>query len=353
MNIYIRAASQISIQQPLSEQWMDTPTLPSAVFNEPVDPDYKQWIAPAEARRMGRLLKRAVAVSLDTLRKGNCEMPDAIITGTGLGCVENTEKFLNALIDNDEQCLPPTPFMQSTHNTISSQVALKLQCHGYNSTYSHRGTSFDSALQDAIMQFQLNRISNALIGGYDEMTPAYFNMLGKLGYWRKNPVDVQALKQPGQVGSISGGAAVALLLSNTPTPDTLCRIIDTSLFCVGNDNELSAYTHAFLQQHHLSESDIDAVMCGFNGDENNDMVYHNLLNTSFPDTTTLWYKHLFGESFCASGYGIYAAAFCLKHSTIPQHLIYYQEKKHLSSLNNILIINHFQKHDFSLTLIMP
>ena len=353
MNIYIRAASQISIQQPLCEQWMDTPTLPSAVFNEPIDPDYKQWIAPAEARRMGRLLKRAVAVSLDTLQKGDCEMPDAIISGTGLGCVENTEKFLNALIDNQEQCLPPTPFMQSTHNTISSQVALKLQCHGYNSTYSHRGTSFDSALQDAIMQFQLNRIGTALIGGYDEITPSYFKMLGKLGYWRNGAVDFQALKQPGQIGSISGGSAVSLLLSTTPTSDTLCRLIDASLFCVRNDNELSAFTHAFLQQHHLSEDDIDAVMCGFSGDDDNDSVYRNLLQTHFPNTTALWYKHLFGESFCASGYGIYAAACCMKRKNIPQHLIYNQEKKHSSNINNILIVNHFHKRDFSLSLIMP
>jgi len=353
MDTYIRAASQISIQQPLSEQWMDTPILPSSVFNEPIDPDFKAFISPAEARRMGRLLKRAVAVSLDTLQKGNCSNPDAIITGTGLGCVENTEKFLNAMIDNQEQCLPPTPFMQSTHNTISSQVALKLQCHGYNSTYSHRGTSFESALQDAIMQFQLNRIGTALIGGYDEMTPAYFKMLGKLSYWRNGAVDFQTLKQTGQIGSISGGAAVSLLLSNTPSPDTLCRLIDTSLFCVRNDSELSAFTHAFLQHHHLSEDNIDAVMCGFSGDDENDSVYRNLLHTNFPNTTALWYKHLFGESFCASGYGIYASACCLKHQKIPQHLIYNQEKKHSPSINNILIVNHFQKQDFSLSLIMP
>lgn len=353
MNIYIRAASQISIQQPLSEQWMDDPILPSVAFNEPIDPDYKPFISPAEARRMGHLLKRAVAVSLDTLRKGNCEMPDAIITGSGLGCVENTEKFLNALIDNKEQFLPPTPFMQSTHNTISSQIALKLQCHGYNSTYSHRGTSFDSALQDAFMQFQLNRIDTALIGGYDEMTPSYFNMLGKLGYWRNTPVDVQTLKQPGQVGSISGGAAISLLLSNTPTTDSLCRIIDTSLFCARNIDELSAFTHTFLQQHHLSENDINAVMCGFSGDNDNDNVYRNLLNANFPNTTALWYKHLFGESFCASGYGIYATAFCLKHQSLPECLLYQPREKSSDFLYNILFVNHFQENDFSLTLLSP
>ena len=353
MDTYIRAASQISMQQPLSEQWMDAPILPSAVFNEPIDPDYKQFISPAEARRMGRLLKRAVAASLDTLQKGNCTNPDAIITGTGLGCVENTEKFLNALIDNDEQCLPPTPFMQSTHNTISSQVALKLQCHGYNSTYSHRGTSFDSALLDAIMQFQLKRISTALIGGYDEMTPAYFKMLAKIGYWRTDSADIASLKQAGMTGSLACGAAVSLLLTNTHSPECLCRIIDTNLYYTHNTEEQSALIHAFLQQHNLSENDIDTVVCGFSGDNDNDSVYHHLLQSNFPDTTALWYKHLFGESFCASGYGIYSAAVCLKHQQIPEPLIYQMGQNKPSSINNILVINHFHKHDFSLTLLAP
>lgn len=353
MDTYIRAASQISMQHPLTEEWMDAPILPSAVFNEPIDPDYKQFISPAEARRMGHLLKRAVAASLDTLKKGDCPNPDAIITGTGLGCVENTEKFLNALIDNQEQCLPPTPFMQSTHNTISSQVALKLQCHGYNSTYSHRGTSFDSALLDAIMQFQLKRISTALIGGYDEMTPAYFKMLAKIGYWRTGTIDLTSLKQTGMTGSIACGAAVSLLLTNTYSPECLCRIIDTNLFYTHTPEEQSSLIPSFLQQHNLSETDIDAVICGFSGDDNNDSVYRHLLNSNFPDTTALWYKHLFGESFCASGYGIYTAALCLKHQQIPEHLIYQTGHNNPDIIGNILVINHFHKHDFSLTLLAP
>ena len=273
MDTYIRAASQISIQQPLSEQWMDTPVLPSTVFNEPIDPDFKAFISPAEARRMGHLLKRAVVASLDTLQKSNCTNPDAIITGTGLGCVENTEKFLNALIDNQEQCLPPTPFMQSTHNTITSQILGNLG-------------------PTAIMQFQLHRINTALIGGYDEMTPAYFEMLAKIGYWRTNIADIESLKQPGLTGSIACGAAVSLLLTDTYSPECLCLIIDTNLYYTHNTEEQSALIHAFLQQHNLSENDIDAVVCGFSGDNDNDTVYRNLLTANFPNTTALWYKHL-------------------------------------------------------------
>ena len=172
MSIYIQSASHISIQKPLSEEWMEMPIIPDSTFVKSEEPDYKPFISPMEARRMGTLVKRALATSLDTLRKGGCEMPDAIISGTGLGCVEHTEKFLNAVIDNDEECLPPTSFMQSTHNTISSQIALRLKCHGYNSTYSQGADSMASALLDAWLQLKAGKIRTALVGCHDEITPA-------------------------------------------------------------------------------------------------------------------------------------------------------------------------------------
>lgn len=350
MSIYILSASQISFQEPLCEKWLQEPILPVEAFNQPKEPDYKQFIAPAESRRMGKLLKRAVATSLDTLEKGGCEMPDAIISGTGLGCVENTEKFLNAVIDNEEECLPPTPFMQSTHNTISSQISLKLQCHGYNSTYSHRGTSFDSALLDAVMQLQLGKLATALVGGYDEMTPAYFKMLGKLGYWRDGDISIDELKKDGISGAISGGASVSILLSNKKTQNTLCQLVDTENFSCDSVEKWQNKLHSFLNRCQSEPSQIDAVMCGFSGDEANDDVYRAFLGKEFPTTPALWYKQLFGESFCASGYGIYCASHLLNAEQVPAHLIHHGKIENFV-VNNILIINHFQNNDFSLTLL--
>ena len=60
--------------------------------------------------------------------------------------------------------------MNSTHNTIGSVVAIKLGCHGYNTTYSHPGRSLLSALEDAAMQIGLGDIDTALVGWYDERT---------------------------------------------------------------------------------------------------------------------------------------------------------------------------------------
>jgi len=141
-------------------------------------------------------------------------VPDAIITGTGLGCIENTEIFLDKLVREGEELLNPTYFMQSTHNTISSLVAIDAKCYAYNSTYAHKGISFECALQDAFMQCQdaINCVSTVLVGAHDEMTPAYFTLLKKTGY----------LGKPNQ--TFAGETAVAMMLSTKKSEKALCEI---------------------------------------------------------------------------------------------------------------------------------
>ena len=136
------------------------------------DPDFREVIGPMEARRMGRLLKRAVWCSSKALQEAGLDMPDAIITATDYGCMENSEAFLQGVLNPEEGAMSPTRFMQSTHNTSGSLIAIRLGCHGYNATYSHTGCSLRSALEDAMMQLQLGDIDSALVGWYDERTPA-------------------------------------------------------------------------------------------------------------------------------------------------------------------------------------
>ena len=142
------------------------------------EPDYRQLFSPVEARRMGALLKRAVWTSAEALRQAGVEKPEAIITATDFGCISNSEEFLKAMKGLVEAPMKPTHFMQSTHNTISSLLAIRLKCHGYNATYSHRGAlsgpcprnSFEAALLDAYIQIALGDIDNALVGWFDETT---------------------------------------------------------------------------------------------------------------------------------------------------------------------------------------
>ena len=347
--VFIRAASQVSLQQPLDEQWFSQPIWPTELNNDSQEPDYTQYINPMAARRMGKLFKRAIATAMDVMQKGEKEQVDAIITGTGLGCIEHTEKFLNAMLDNDEECLPPTPFMQSTHNTISSQMALHLKCHGYNCTYSHRGTSFDSSLLDALTQMHLGDIHSALVCGHEEMTPTYFKMLGKIGYWKEN-FDAAALRRHDTAGSFSGSSSVNLLLTDKADSRNLCAIRAMSALYYPTDQQLRNELQQILNQAHISIEDISAIVMGLNGDQQNDEVYLHFAQQNCPQTPIAWYKHIFGESYCASAFGVYTAAVMLQRQQIPAHMLYSSHQGPIKP-TNILVYNHFQNKDHSFILL--
>ena len=80
-------------------------------------------------------------------------------------------QFLEDIETNGEDQLKPTLFMQSTHNTISSAIAIRTGCHGYNITYSHGDKSMDLALEDAVRLIESGKAEYVLVGCYDESIP--------------------------------------------------------------------------------------------------------------------------------------------------------------------------------------
>jgi len=145
------------------------------------EPDYKEIITHAGLRRrMSRLVKMGVACGLECMGQLPSGKIEGIITATGLGCLTDTEKFLNSLLDNEERMLNPTPFIQSTFNTIGAQIALMCQIHAYNMTYVHRGLSFESALLDAMMKIG-EGCEYVLVGAMDELTETSRTVQQRLG----------------------------------------------------------------------------------------------------------------------------------------------------------------------------
>ena len=136
-------------------------------------------------RRMSRFVRMGVATAMQCLSSGvSADRIDAIVTATGWGCLADSEKFLRNLLEQDEELLNPTPFIQSTFNTIGAQVALLCSNHSYNMTYVHRGHSFESALLDVVMQFDDATITHALVGAADEQTPSQHRVMERMGIWR-------------------------------------------------------------------------------------------------------------------------------------------------------------------------
>ena len=311
-NIYVKEVAQISIQKPLCEEWMLSPMLYNEPYVRAQDPNFKEFVTPMESRRLGKILKRAIATSLTVVKGSGIAVPDAIITGTGMGCIENTEHFLSALCNEGEQFLKPTHFMQSTHNTISSLIGIYLKCNGYNATYSHRGISFDSALLDAVMQMESGSIKSALVGGHDEMSPTYYSFMKKSGY-----VD--------GAHEICSEAAVSVMLS-TDVANAVARICGTELMYRPTKQMLRYNFNRLLESAEIDASKLDGAVLGISGNPAKEDCYDAVLKQLFGDETgctvkgvpLLRYKNIFGEGFSSSALGFYAAVCCIRGGYIPK-----------------------------------
>ena len=155
----------------------------TAIVKDVPAEEYSRYLPPMKARRMGKLQKRALVTALKSMEISGIGEPDAILNGTAMGCMENTVQMLNGLATEGEAMNMPTCFMQSTHNTVASMIAIYTKNHGYNTTYSHRTVSFELALQDALMRLRTGRIRTALVCANDELTelqqqqPRFFGQL--------------------------------------------------------------------------------------------------------------------------------------------------------------------------------
>jgi 3-oxoacyl-[acyl-carrier-protein] synthase II len=346
MSVYIQGIGNISIQNTFEKTGFTEPVWYGESYVRCIDPDFKNFISTHDGRRMSKVIKRAIASTKISIAESGIEMPDAVISGTGLGCIADTEKFLTAMIDNDEKFLQPTFFIQSTHNTISSQIAINLKCHGHNNTFVHGGISFECALLEALLLFAGDRIKTALVGGYDEMTPTYFKILDRIGFWKKIFIDSTELIESKTSGTFAGEGSISVMLANEKNEKTYASIDGFELIYQPQDIEASI--ELFLKRYGKRSSDIDLVILGMNGDAQGDLVYKSLAANLFGDKAHAWYKHLSGEYFTSSAFGLWLSANCIRHKIVPPFVAL--NNNNPGKLHNVLMVIHYQNKNFSLIL---
>ncbi|HYM93875.1 MAG TPA: beta-ketoacyl synthase chain length factor [Chitinophagaceae bacterium] len=351
MKIYFRSSACISPQKTFG----NVSFLSEAVeYNETrlraIEPDYSAFIDPKLIRRMSHIIKMGVAAAQQCLNNGNTNMPGAIITGTALGCLGDTITFLTRMIELNEEMLPPTAFIQSTHNTVAAQIALTLKCHQYNNTFVHKGISFESALFDAIMLLREKEADNILVGGTDEMTDASFAILNRLGLYKRWPVSNMSLFETRSNGTIGGEGSVFFLLSDKLSPDNLAELNCMQIFYRPNNiEEIEQKIIAFLAQHSLQIEDVDMVIAGKNGDPRNDKVYDQLSQSLFRNSTLTNYKHLCGEYPTSTAFALWLASNIIKKEEVPPVVAKWNKENR--NPKKILIYNHYLNIYHSLMLV--
>ncbi len=309
MKVYIRSAASISPQKTFN-----TPLFLNELVEYAqnrltcIEPDYNDAIDVKLSRRMSRIIRMGVGAAVSCLRGAGVTSPDAIVTGTAYGCLADTGFFLDRMIGQAEEMLPPTAFIQSTHNTVGGQIALMLKCHGYNNTFVHRGHSFESALLDAMMLLREKEDSHVLAGGLDESTDTSHAILSRFGLYRH---------------AIAGEGAAFFLLTGRRTASTCARLLGLDTFYKPEDaREIEDRVHSFLASLMLCPGDIDLVIMGNNGDPAGDKIYGQLASGVFLGFEKMSYKDLCGEYPTSTSFALWLAVEAILAGRADRILIY-------------------------------
>jgi 3-oxoacyl-[acyl-carrier-protein] synthase II len=239
--LYISAASTISHRPTFLNPGFSVALVPVEASSVLISPDYKAYIEAGLLRRMSKILRMSVACAKDCITQAGIEQPDAIVVGTGLGCLQDTEKFLNTSL-TVEGLLPPTAFIQSTHNTMAGQISLSIGNHGYNMTHTQNTLSFEHALFDASMLLREGD-RNVLVGAADEHIDILEEIAAKMAFETGSPLT-------------SGASFFILSVENQNT----AGVVLADVFTLGGTENAQEETDAFLDRNGLRAGDIDLVL---------------------------------------------------------------------------------------------
>ncbi len=349
--MYIRATGNISPQNTFG----NTPFLAEPVTHAGnrlacVEPDYKTIIDPKLIRRMSRIIKMGVAAAMDCLQQSGVKVPDAIVTGTAYGCLEDTGIFLSKMVEQQEELLAPTAFIQSTHNTVGAQIALMLHCNGYNNVFVHRAFSFENALLDAMMLIKENEAGNVLVGGVDEITNISHTILSRFGLYKKDLHTNFELYSKQSKGTVAGEGAAFFLLTNEPSETGCVKLSGiTTFYKPVNLEETKQQILTFLTSHSIAASDIDLLISGRNGDCTTDKIYDQLDETVFNKVDSVNYKNLCGEYPTSTAFALWMAVQIMQQGNLPA--ILNSKVSEDKKMKKILIYNQSHNTHHSLLLI--
>jgi 3-oxoacyl-[acyl-carrier-protein] synthase II len=332
MRAFIHGMGLISAQETFAKTQLENPIVPTGTKFSCIEPDYTEWIDVRTIRRMSKIIRIGVASAKLALKQSGLEKPDAIITGTALGCLEDTEVFLTKMIENKEEALNPTPFIQSTHNTIGSQVALLTQCLGYNQTYTQRAFSFELALEDTLFMLNENPDLDILAGSADELTDVSQEVFEKIG-WNKHT-------------GITHGEGAAFFVINTKKENAVAELAGVKMVYKPHDAQTALdQLNTLLTEAKINVSDIDLVLSGETGNAHHNVVLKTVLETAGLQNSYIPFKTLCGEFSTATSFALWLGATGLKTQQFPVGKVLPKP------VRNVLLYNQYAGQHHTLILL--
>lgn len=297
MKTYINGIGLISPQNSFEDHFkLKSLDFTENYFFEAQLPPIKEYLSPKVYRRMSKIVRMGIMSSIMAKKDANAEEVSGIIMGTGLGCIQSTEKFLSSMSTTNEDFSNPSAFINSTHNTIAGQIGLVLKNKGYNSTYSQEGISFENALLDAYLMTKEEENSNWIVGGIDELTAVTQDL------YTKNSEEENTW----------GEGAGTFLISNKKIASTYAEIIGLgTLQSKVEDKNIEREVSAFLKKYQLELSDIDLILSGDH--LNRKYIFQHYF---FEGCRVVDYKEFCGNYPTAPSFALGIAAYLSKNKTL-------------------------------------
>ena len=320
---YINSASTISYQNTFGKNCFSENMIPVKHLSALIHPNYKEFIESGMLRRMSEIIKMSICCSLDCIMKSKIKEPDAIIVGTGLGCLHDTDKFFNDIISSENHLISPTPFIQSTHNTIAGQLSLILKNHNYNMTHTQNSLSFEHALQDGLLCLDEGK-EYVLVGAADEHIEMLDNISDKLNY--KELI-------------LTSGASF-FILSKKKIENANVKIVATTTY--GRIPSITTKIEDFFRKNEIKMNTIDLILYS-SIDKNN----QNNLNDFFKNKLLCDYQNYCGTYFSNSAFGFHLGVDILNRKKVKFDFM----EREQANIKRVLVCNNLNNESLGLTLI--
>lgn len=350
--IYINSSACISPQATFdNEDFLSGQSFLKESPRRCIEPIFKDYINPRLLRRMGRMVRMGVCAASKALDDAKVDNPEAILVGTGMGCLKDTEEFLTSIYNSDENIASPNQFIQSTHNNVAAQIAIMLHCYNYNFTYVHRGFSFESAMMDAMLHLNEaeDQPTNILVGASDELTDMYLKVTSKLNFWKprhaisRSPSDFVD-------GSEQGEGAAFFTVSNKKKENAIARIDGLQMiYKPQSKEELSSSLKRFLASCQITIQDLDIVLLGFDGGNDETSVFRQVVNEELQEVPHAMFKHLCGEYKTAGAFDTWLAGELLRKQMVPDFVK--MSSFETDRISKVLLFNNYNNANYTLSLL--
>ncbi len=302
-----------------------------------VEPEYKDYIPVMQLRRMSKIVRRGVVAAKTAMQHAGIEKPDALSIGTAYGCLQDTESFLGKMIDQDEQMLTPTAFIQSTHNTVGGQIALLAGCNGHNLTYVHRGHSFEHAMINAALYLDEHAGENILVGGIDELTENSIKALQVAGLITKDHLTTDDVINGSNEATVGGEGAAFFSVTQQPLSSKYIRVKALDIFKTKDEATALEKVKRFADNH--KDIEIDLFLSGRNGDKKYLQFYNSVRTEVYPLVADAQFKFCCGEYPVAGSFALAMLFECLEQKgNLPE----FMELAHpTGEIKNVVLVNNF------------